>query len=313
MTVCVIGAGMAGLACAMALRDAGRDVVVLDKGRGPGGRMATRRLATELGEVSFDHGAQYLTARDPGFQSQVSLWAGQGLMAPWLAAGEGAWVGIPSMSAPMKAMGQALDVKCNVRADKLAHSSAGWMVRSECGQSHETQTLVLAIPAEQAAGLLMPVAPDLATRAQRVPSRPCWTVMLAFSQPLPYARDTVGGDDDQPLGWAARNSAKPGRGAIETWVVQAGADWSEQHLEHSPGFVESALMDALAIRLELTLPQPIACSSHRWRYARSGHLGSQPLWEQALGLGVCGDWLLGPRIEDAWLSGNRLAGMILSD
>ncbi|MDP3634933.1 FAD-dependent oxidoreductase [Phenylobacterium sp.] len=80
--VAVIGAGLAGLACATALRRAGHAVTVLDKGRGPGGRMSARRVETPLGQVTFDHGAQYFTARDPGFQAQVRAWAWPGSARP---------------------------------------------------------------------------------------------------------------------------------------------------------------------------------------------------------------------------------------
>jgi predicted NAD/FAD-dependent oxidoreductase len=62
MDFAIIGAGMAGLACADALKEAGHNVALFDKGRGPGGRMSTRRMETPLGEVAFDHGAQYFTA-----------------------------------------------------------------------------------------------------------------------------------------------------------------------------------------------------------------------------------------------------------
>ena len=63
--VLIIGAGMAGLSCAAALGSVGHAVTLIDKARGPGGRMSTRRVDTPLGQAAFDHGAQYFTARDP--------------------------------------------------------------------------------------------------------------------------------------------------------------------------------------------------------------------------------------------------------
>jgi predicted NAD/FAD-dependent oxidoreductase len=44
MRILVIGAGLAGLTAARRLQDRGHTVVVVDKGRAPGGRMATRRI-----------------------------------------------------------------------------------------------------------------------------------------------------------------------------------------------------------------------------------------------------------------------------
>ena len=43
--IVIIGAGMSGIACARALRKAGVPVRLIDKGRGIGGRVATRRVA----------------------------------------------------------------------------------------------------------------------------------------------------------------------------------------------------------------------------------------------------------------------------
>ncbi len=42
--IAIIGAGMAGLICAQRLTEAGYSVLVVEKSRGLGGRLATRRL-----------------------------------------------------------------------------------------------------------------------------------------------------------------------------------------------------------------------------------------------------------------------------
>ena len=78
-TVAIVGAGMAGLSCAAALKTAGASITLFDKSRGPGGRMSTRRSAHRR----YDHGAQYFTARDPDFQAVVARWTADGLVAPW--------------------------------------------------------------------------------------------------------------------------------------------------------------------------------------------------------------------------------------
>jgi len=99
--VAIVGAGIAGLSCALRLQQDGCNVTVLDKGRGAGGRMSTRRIAMPGGEgaggeVAFDHGAQYLTMRDPAFVEAMHGWEAAGVVARWPAAGEHAWVGTDS-------------------------------------------------------------------------------------------------------------------------------------------------------------------------------------------------------------------------
>ena len=110
MSIGIVGAGIAGLSCAERLQAAGHAVRVFDKGRGAGGRMATRRVALPSGDVAFDHGAQYFTARDPHFATMVAEWHASGVVAPWPSAGDDAWVGTPGMNAVVKAMAQPLAV-----------------------------------------------------------------------------------------------------------------------------------------------------------------------------------------------------------
>ena len=307
-TIAIVGAGIAGLSCADRLRAAGWAVTLFDKGRAPGGRLSTRRIETATGTAAFDHGAQYFTVRDPGFRAAVARWQAAGLAAPWPEAGPDAWVGTPGMAAPVRDMASSHVVRFPVTVTGLAREGQGWRIEGE-----RFDAVAVAVPAEQAAPLLQPVAPAFAARAAATPSAPCWTVMAAFAEPLPgptILREATGGDG--PIGWAARNGAKPGRTGPESWVIQAGPDWSRNHLEREAAEIVPLLLAALAARLGAALPEPLAATAHRWRYARSGAEGSGALWDPAARLGVCGDWLLGPRVEAAWCSGALLAGELLA-
>lgn len=303
---------MAGLACARRLEEAGHPVTVLDKGRGLGGRMSTRRLSTDRGEASFDHGAQYFTVSDARFATQVRRWHEISAVAPWPEAGEGAWVGAPAMNAPLKAMAESLEVHWGRPIVRLVRNPGGWEVLAGDGEVVSCDRLVVALPAEQAGDLLAGVAPQWAAQARASPSLPCWTVMLVFSEPLPdEVSDCLRGGHDTVLGWAARNTSKPGRTGPESWVLQAGARWSAEMLEAPKDEVERALIGALRDRLAVALPEVIAVGSHRWRFAHAGAQGSGPLWDHERGLGVCGDWLSAPRVEGAWVSGIELGDKIL--
>lgn len=305
MTIAIIGAGMAGLACAEALTATGRAVVLFDKGRGPGGRMSTRRMETPLGTVAFDHGAQYFTARDAGFARRVAAWQAQGVVAPWPVAGTDAFVGTPAMNAPIRAMAERLEVRWAHRIERMIHTSEGWQLIGEGVDAAGFEAVVVAVPAEQVADLIGAHDPAIAARARVTVSAPCWTVMAAFDRRVPITTDAL--RDTGPIGWAARNSAKPGRTGPEAWVVQGGPDWSRDHLEAAADSVIDGLMTALADAAKAPMPSPVAVTAHRWRYAKSGNDGGGACWNAGLALGVCGDWLAGPRVEAAWMSGTALA------
>jgi renalase len=317
MRIAIVGAGMSGLACAERLAAGGHAVTAFDKGRGAGGRMATRRLATPAGDVAFDHGAQYFTTRDPAFLARVARWEAAGVVAAWPAAAPDARVGTPGMNAPLRAMAAGLDVRWGTRIDALGSDGSGWTLRGDGVPDDRFDAVVVAVPAEQARPLLAPWDAALAALAEATPSQPCWTGMAAFAERLAVEADVVREDADPEgvLGWAARNGARPGRvgpgqAGAEAWVIQAGPDWSAQHLEDDAADVLASLLQALARATGAVVPAPTVATAHRWRFARSGAVGRACGWNAARRLGACGDWWLGPRVECAWLSGDALATAI---
>ncbi len=325
LRIAVIGAGIAGLACARALAEGGAAVRLLDKGRGPGGRVATRRVAAPDGTtLGFDHGAQYATARDPGF---AALLREAGAL-PW--PDPARFVAAPGMSALARHMAAGLDLACGRHVTALGGGRGAWTLR------HLDATLVrpgrpvpedaaaevegpfdrvaVTLPAPQALPLLGGhLPPEAQARLAAVRIAPCWTVMAAFPARLDLP-DWLRPGDGGVLGWAARDSAKPGRAAgTEAWVVQAGPAWSRDHLEAGAETVIPALLAALGARAGAPLPAPDLALAHRWRYALvEAPLGAPCLWDAATGIGLAGDWCLEGRVESAFLSGRALARAMLA-
>lgn len=319
LRIAVIGAGMAGLACAGALRRAGAEVTVLDKGRRAGGRLATRRADGLL----FDHGAQYATARDLAFAATMEAMAAAGNAAPWPAAGDGRWCGVPGMSALARHMEQQdVGTLLTGRHAAFLHRGAeGWTVRhrdateTPPGLVSDTggelagpfDRVAVALPAPQAGPLLRPHR--FAEDAARAVMAPCWAIMLAFDEPA--AAPDVLRPEGGPLRWIARDSSRPGRAAVpECWIGHATPEWSRAHLEKPADTVLAALRDAFAAATGIAAA-PVHAAVHRWRYALAeAPLNVSALWDARAGLGVCGDWCLGARVEAAFLSGRALADMM---
>ncbi len=310
MLIGIVGAGIAGLSCAEGLARQGHDVVLFDKGRGPGGRMSTRRMETSRGVASFDHGAQYFTVRDRDFESQVNTWIAEGVVAQWPAAGAGAHVGVPAMNTPVRQLADRHVVHWASLVTAVERRGAGWRLKIGSGVDHDVDLVVIAVPAEQAAALLAAVVPELASRAGVAISAPCWTVMVAFSEPVAVSGDCLTGCGEQAVGWAARNNAKPGRTGPESWVVQATPTWSRHHIDAQPDQVAEELIAALSNALGVGLPPRLGVAAHLWRFARCAEGGGDVIVDEQRRLGLCGDWLIGPRVESAWVSGARLAERI---
>lgn len=308
MRCAIIGAGLAGLACADALRSAGHEALLFDKGRGPGGRMSTRRWETRFGKVELDHGAPFFHATDSRFRAQVASWERAGLVARWPAADD-AWVGIPRMSAVISALAADHEVAWDTFVRGVIRAPGGaWRLSSEQGLHGPFDAVVVAIPAEQAVPILALQDFGMARAAAQAVSRPCWTGLFAFAQELPTSATRI--ENEGAIALALANRAKPGRGGPEAWIVHACAEWSAENLERASAEVAPLLLAALGRALGIaSLPQSEA-TAHRWRYASSDGIGQPALWNPVLLIGACGDWLMGPRAEYAWLSGNELGRRI---
>ncbi|MCY1034115.1 FAD-dependent oxidoreductase [Corallococcus sp. BB11-1] len=320
--VAVIGAGVSGLVLARMLTGAGFPVRVLDKGRGPGGRLSTR-LHADGG--TFDHGAQYFTARDPLFQAQVNAWREVGVAAEWRGRigtlERGAvtpsskesvrYVGVPGMNTLATVLAEGLGVRTGVRVERVARDGKAWRLTSDSGEDLGlADVVVAAVPAPQAVALLEG-APTLAARAREARLTPCWAVMARFAAPVALALDGAF-VKDSPLSWAAREASKPGRASGERWVLHGSPEYSAAHLEETPEQVAPKLVEAFA-RAVGTDVRAVEAVAHRWRFAMpSPPLDTPALYDADTGLGACGDWCAGPRVEGAFLSGVALARQVVA-
>ena len=346
MHIAVVGGGMAGVVCARTLLQAGHQVTLIEKSRGFGGRMATRR--TEFG--GFDHGAQYFTVRDKRFaqvlltaQEQVRAWSVSTVrvldelgrvLASAPPPSEPHFVAMPGMSGLVSHWAQPLlrpelHNVSGARAlleTRVTHierdvlNAERWQLRTEDSEGGQHvhggfDRVVLAMPHLQTHDLLMASghSPELRQQLHAVTVAPCWTLMVAYPnamQPdLPHigpqwnaARST-----HHRISWLARENSKPGRERIERWTIQASPAWSTKHLEDDDERVKGKLLKGFA---EITgiRATPAHAVVHRWRFAQTQKpLGRSFIFDPELGIGLCGDWCLGHRVEDAFVSGLELA------
>jgi renalase len=335
----VIGAGIAGIACARTLVQAGHRVTVFEKSHSAGGRMSTRSSAFG----NFDHGAQYFTVRDPRFAR--ALETAPGLCKPWsantvrvldehgrvtaagLPAREAHFVATPGMNALVRRWAEPLQAASSVelttqvtKIERDALNAKQWQLRTQGdGDSQHVYSgfdaVLLAMPNVQAQALLQnsKQADKLADAIAKVKVAPCWTLMVAFPQAIQPTMAHIGPQwnaarsTHHRISWLARESSKPGRTAMERWTVQASPGWSTEHLEDDAPRVQAKLLKAFG---EITgiRAEPAHADVHRWRYAQTTKpLGKTHLWDAKAGIGVCGDWCLGHRVEDGFISGLELA------
>ncbi|ARU02284.1 NAD(P)/FAD-dependent oxidoreductase [Yoonia vestfoldensis] len=300
-TTIVIGAGITGLTAARRLMQAGRAVLVLDKGRGIGGRVATRRAAG----LHFDHGAQYVSAQGAGFAAVLGALSASGHVAPW----QDRHVGTPGMSALAKGIGAGLTIRQEALVTGLSRHGTGWRVHLG-DEALSASHVICTTPTPQVAGIIGADHPLIARLAD-VTYAPNLTLMAGIDGPAPFV---TARDAKADLAWIAQDSTKPHRpqGPV-AWVAQASTAFSETHLELDKEAIADLMLPLLLDRLGAAPAQVRYAAAHRWRYAQvTQALGAPFLRDDTGTLYLGGDWCLGPKVEDAWTSGTAIADDLLA-
>lgn len=315
--VLVVGAGMSGLTAARELQEAGHDVVVVDKGRRPGGRMATRRD----GDATWDHGAQFLTAKTDAFTAAVTQWQDRGIAATWFhgspdvgsaeaADGHPRFRGAPTMRALPEALADGLTVRCGVRLEELRHTAARWVALDADGAHLQADAVVLTAPAPQSLALLRgtAVGDDVVEGLHAVRYEPCWAALVRPDATPDLPEHGALRLDDHALHFVTDNQRK-GVSAAPSVTLHASAERTDELLDHPGDVVGRLLLDDAADWVSGEVVR-----THRWRWSRPvGRGPADALVTTAPGpLAVAGDGLAGGRVEGAWTSG-RAAARLLRD
>ncbi len=317
----IIGAGMAGVSCAVALKGSVPEVKVFEKSAAAGGRMTAR----VRGQYRFECGAQYFTVRSSAFQKQVDRWQQEWLVDEWpawivdLNNGDALtrddqvvrYVGRPLMHSSIEDMATACDVQYNTRVERVERQSDRWVLFDQDGNGLGVyDAVIVAVPAPQAVPLLA-ATPGLADTAAAVNMTPCWSAMLAYPESLQLGFDAAFVVTPK-LSWIASNVNKPDRVDAECWVLHGSPEWSDSHLEMDPVEVVDVLMRDMEQVCDTVLPLPEYSDAKLWRYALPVNpLNSAFLYDENLKIGACGDWCYAARVEGAYLSGLSMAAMLL--
>jgi renalase len=342
----VVGAGIAGLTAAARAGGHGRRVLLLDKSRGVGGRMATRRV----GGAVCDHGAQFFTQRTRGFHGVIEQAVHERAAVEWCrgfgrdgslaadapAVGDGhpryrggrGMTDLPKwLAAKLAAPGNGIEVRTSAKATAVAIAADRVQVTIE-GQTGTAEVVdaagcVLTAPVPQALDLLAAggsfdrLESHAVDRLRTVDYDPCFALMLVLDRPslLPEpGAIQFGGDAPGPVAWVADNQQK-GISAVPALTVHATGAFSREHFDMPPDEVAAVLVDAVRPWIDGDPRTAVVDRSvHRWKFATPTKILPDPFvavsWSPPIF--CCGDAFAGPRVEGAFGSG-AAAGTMLAD
>ncbi|MDH4442100.1 MAG: NAD(P)-binding protein [Rhizobium sp.] len=320
-SIAIIGAGIAGLTLGQRLAPMA-SVTLFEKSRGLGGRMANRRR----GEYAFDHGAQYFTARSEGFNKVVTEALAAGSLAIWpqavptltsagattadARAGETRYVGAPGMTGLANHLCAGLDIRKEATVASINSEENRWRLSdADHGDLGLFDIVLSTAPAPQTARLMPPTFSGHDALAHTRMSG-CFTLMIGLDDKPDLGFDAAR-IEDETLSFVAVDTTKPGRAGKPALVVHSRNDWAEVNLETDRADVTERMLAALAKCTGRDFREAPWIDLHRWRFANVEQTaGERFLFDPETGLGACGDWCIGNRVEAAFESASSLADTI---
>jgi hypothetical protein len=305
--VVVVGAGLAGLTAARRLQEAGLATVVLEKGRGVGGRMATRRISVGGATARLDHGAQFFTVRSPEFRAVVDAAEADGDVTVWSRGflhqdGHPRYRGTAGMTSLPRRLAGGLDVRTGTTVVDLA--------------DHPARAYVLTAPVPQTLAVLgfsrLLPGPELADRLSGILYDPTIAVLAVLDRPPAVPAPGAVQQPDHPLVTFVTDNAAKGVSPEQAITLHASPARSRALWSGSDAEVAAAVLGDAAEWLGDARPQ--AVQVHRWRYATPTTIWPEPclVVGDAPLVVLAGDAFAGPKIEGAFRSGYAAADAVLA-
>lgn len=308
----ILGAGMSGLSAARELHALGEPCIILEKSRGVGGRMATRRFA----EGVHDTGAQYVSVRSPEFQLVMDEALAEGDAKIWahgfpysdapLMVGHPRYCGRHGMTTLPKFLAREKTIMVDWEVSKISQTSRGWLLINQRGESIEGKALIITAPAPQALKLLRPIEslllPSALLELERVEYDPCIAVVLALDRPSTLPPPGGMFIIEGKLRWIADNQQK-GISPVPSLTLHAAPDYSRANYDDSD---DELIVDlAQEARRFYGGAKILEGQVRRWKYSQPTVTTGKPFVVACENppLIVVGDGMLESKVEGAFLSG----------
>ena len=313
-TCTIVGGGMTGLITATLLQREGIQTTVLDKGRGIGGRLATRRVKySDSIEGIFDYGTQYFSVNQSQFQVWVDDWLKRGIIKEWCRGfgkedGKLRYCGVNGTRGIAKYLAQDLDVHTSTKVIKLKCDCAnqndrtGWWLETD-NQQFKADLLVMTPPVPQSIALLdssdIALTSDTRSSLEQISYHSCIAVLALLEKPsnIPIPGGIALEND---LIWLADNHQKGISPHGYGVTLHATPKFSDANWDNDDEKIAQKLFKAASPWLDSVIKYQV----HRWRYSLPKTFYPQPcLAVPQLPLILAGDAFVAPKIEGAVLSG----------
>jgi renalase len=314
----IIGAGFSAAVFSKLIKQS--NILIFDKGKGPGGRSSTRRI-TNVG--IFDHGLQFINSENKEFLnflkknlfSWIKEWKGDFIDFDknQKLTNDIRYIGINGNNDFVK---QLICVNTNYQKElcKITKKFGKWILEFKDGALEVADILILTIPAEQCKNLIKYAKIDIKLKGCMEPNL---TTMVAFDKNLKISGSGFKFKKNSVLGWVANESSKlreANNPNLELWTLQSSLIFAQKNIqeyrlkkEQIMNLMINEFMNIFNIKNINIVHKDI----HGWLYAyKLEKFENNFFWNQEINLGICGDWMCGSTAESAWRSAKGLADQI---
>ena len=315
---CIIGSGVSGSTIAHILSKK-YNVEIFDKARGLGGRASNKRF---LKKQSFDHGVQYISPRSKSFKKfvqflfkkkELKIWDGYHLDFTFeKRANKKKFIGIKGNNVISKFYTKNIKKNFQSPIKSIFYNKYFWEIKLESKEIIKARSVIFTCPFPQLKKIAGKYLEKKFLRLKII-MEPNITTMIAFKNQKEVPISSIK-FNDEVLTWAANeNSKKRFKTSNSLWTLQSSVKWAKKtiNIYKKNKKVENMLISKFLNFTGYKKNKIIFKKTHGWKYSYNFH-GSpyKSYWNKKLRIGVCADWLIGPKVESAWLSAIDLAKKI---
>ncbi len=334
MKIAIIGAGVAGLTAGRELMKAGHEVVVFEKSRGYGGRMATR-YAGKDNATKLDHGLPYIELTSPELEPFIKELGEKGIIQPWigpfarytstgnireLRPSKKRFIAPGGMNKVGQYLGRFVDVRTETKVGGLTHigedrkKKRSWMLNFSSGATESADAVIIATPSKQAYAVLNTTIDEVATlkiirEIDEVEYYPSFSLLAGYGN-TDVPEWAMMECKDHPVIESITNEAtKRDNGQEASYVIHTTPDFAERNENTDPKKTEEAILDALSDIMGGWAAVPQWSQLHYWRYSRVKNPLPYPFMEVVgndAPVAVIGGYMNGDTLEAAYLSGKAI-------
>jgi renalase len=316
---CIVGSGIAGSTIANLLKK-NYSIEIFEKARGPGGRSSNRRYKTKL---SFDHGLQYISPKNINFKNFIHKLVNLNILTPWKGPHldlsfdkkkfSEKYIGRKSNSIICKHLIGNIKINYLSEVTVIKFNTNHWEITLNNKNKIFFKNLILTCPFPQLKILASKYIKEeiLNYKTDTVPNI---TVMAAFKgyKKIPLSSVKF---DNSIIKWASfENSKNRFKTNLSLWTIQSNEKWSKKYInkyKNNRFKTSQILLNEFEKLMGFKIKNLVFSNIHGWKYAFNKIKNNfNSLWLKKCNLGVCADWALGSKAEDAWLSANSLYGKV---